>query len=732
MRIFIFLPVFLLVAIVARAESSFLKEFDNNYDLAGMDYLNTDCEVADVSDFTYQKDIATFTFTKGQFFFVRYLMGRPTTAFFVGEGRCDIEIPNPNEVQSLIWASGKPAVHEKFQVLFIRFADDLDTQLREKFSFRKDKLSWRDYNTVKQAQGEFFFNPVVMHEYDNYFELMRSLYERRADGYFWADFNRYSFTFDPNRPEEVIVSYEKEGGTISLTDGAVLARKEKGKTTNAQLSQIAYPLTTLSRIGTIEMEGLDGKAIKRADVEMKVLVNADSLRFVSLYLHRNLGLDSLFCNGRPTDIHRRVDFSFIGAILPEYHKKGDTLTFRFVYHGKNYFSPLPFVEDPSAATHNLTFIVPKGYNYIVPGRGEITMTGDGHQTFVVAPAEPMQTIQFQPIAGGYDTIPVVTGSGLTLNFLKSSNLSKSRNEHFVDDAIFRSTVTNAFDFMTTRLGQPNVLDLYVYPEEVNNLPGLIPVTQVMEIIDGTSGLNGVAAPSVARQWFGGMMRPATDREIWLLDGATDYLGLMSLTSTMDGGMFFGELQRRRNELFTELGMQHDMPLADGRRTSSLIRTIKGCWLMHQLRYLMYDTDKQSDRKFILFLRDLLTMVNTREYTNDDIQKLAEQHYGSSLDWFFNQWLYGIGLPECDVTYTMGQSETGSVVNVEVNTKKVGADFAAPVMMRVALADGTSVYARQTIKPGQTTFQLGPYASAPTEFVYNEFFSLLAKDNVKKK
>ena len=62
-----------------------------------------------------------------------------------------------------------------------------------------------------------------MHTYDNYFQLLRSVYERAEDGYFWIDFDRYVYSFDPNRPEEeVVVAYEHEGGDTEPTNGAVL------------------------------------------------------------------------------------------------------------------------------------------------------------------------------------------------------------------------------------------------------------------------------------------------------------------------------------------------------------------------------------------------------------------------------------------------------------------------------------------------------------------------------
>jgi len=68
----------------------------------------------------------------------------------------------------------------------------------------------------------------------------------------------------------------------------------------------------------------------------------------------------------------------------------------------------------------------------------------------------------------------------------------------------------------------------------------------------------------------------------------------------------------------------------------------------------------------------------------------------------------------------------------VETKGVGADFTTPVALRVVGADGDQTYLRETVSGTQTEFSLGPFASKPKEFVFNEFYSVLSKDKVKKK
>ncbi|HUV31708.1 MAG TPA: hypothetical protein VMY05_11560 [Acidobacteriota bacterium] len=720
------------LAAAVNGQSGFFEEFTANYDRLLTDLQRKPpAELAEISDFVYQKDIATFTFTKGKLYLLRHVQGRPTTAIFVGEGNARMDVPVHTERQSLLFCSGDSAVNQDFSVCFIHMADDFDLKVRERFAFEPTGLPWRDFENSKQ--GEFFFKPVVMHAYDNLFQLLRSHYERGEDGYFWADFDRYVFSYDPNRPEQVIIAYEHEGGDVVLTDGAVLQRMERGITEDSRVSDVQFPTTMLRREARLTMAGLDGKLVDEAEADIELSVTADSLRFVSLFLHYNLKLDSMHYQGRPVDYHRRGDFTFIGVILPQYVFKGDTIVFRLWYHGKDYGIPLPFVADQSPAPVHLTFNVPKGYNYIMPAMGELTDVGGGRMEFEVAPAEPYTNFQFQPYAAGFDTIPEVSDIGISVNFVKSGHLSKSRNRCFIPDEIYRPAVLGAFNFVTGRLGMPPAtFQVFVYPESTLAMPGLMEVSQVQCLQDETGGIHMVAGKAAARQWFGPLARPVTDREYWVLDAVPDYLSLMYVGDAMGYDVFFGEMGRRRNYVYTEVENNDDLPLASGRRMHSNNRTAKGAWILHMLRYLMYDLETRSDRTFLEFIRTLSGLANGRDFTNRDVVDLAEQAYGGSLDWFFHHWLYGRNLPEYKVEYSIDGGEDGYGISVDVATDGVGPEFRMPIIMRVQDVDGGSSYVRREVSGPTDRFTLGPFPTEPKELIFNEFFSVLSKDKVKKR
>jgi aminopeptidase N len=154
-------------------------------------------------------------------------------------------------------------------------------------------------------------------------------------------------------------------------------------------------------------------------------------------------------------------------------------------------------------------------------------------------------------------------------------------------------------------------------------------------------------------------------------------------------------------------------------------------MIHMLREMMYDLDKQSDRTFLKFLQELSSTVNNRQFNNADFIRVAEKYAGTDLDSFFALWLYGIGVPEYSVNYSIVPKESQWAVDVSVTVDKVSETFSMPVIIRIANEDGSNSFVRQTITGKQASFQLGPFAAKPKEIVFNEFASVLSKDKVSK-
>ncbi len=727
----------LICAAGAEAESEFFEKFKSDYRRLDMDLLNNDGEIAEIRGFVYKKDVATFNFVDGKIHLLRYVDGRPTTAIFIGEGHAEIDVPTHLGRMGLLCVAKDSTVSEDFDLVFIRMADDFDLKLKELFSFEPAQLDWKMFQPAKKAQGEIFFRPTIYQKYDTYFQLLRSVYERAEDGYFWADFNRYVFSFDPNRPEEVEIAYEKEGGDIMATIGASFQRQERPVYADAELSNIAYPTTLLSLEGDHRLTGLNGRRMESGEATARVLINADSLKYVSLFLQFNMNVDSIYFEGSSIDFMRRRDFNFFGVILPEYRYQGDTVDFTLWYRGTHFDHFMPYVENPAPAPYDVTFTVKKGYNYYMPGMSEVTRTDEGMDRFTSTSPHPFNTFYIHAYASLIDTIPVVSDMGITLNFIRSQEFTK-RNECFIPEDAYQASITGAFNYYTTILGGPiNTFYEYIIPEGFQSMPGMIKVPQVAcvraEPFASLGGLDAIAGISVAKQWYGSLLRPVSDRETWTTEAFPEYLSLLYLQHIQGDAhnYYYTNLIERKDSLLKQFETNEDMPLAAGSRITPTVRINKSVWLLHMLRFLLYDTETGSDQRFTKFIREAALTFNNKPYTNTDVIELAEKYYGEPLDWFAEKWLYGCGIPRYDVTYSIVERDGQYFIPVEVANKEGTPAVGLTVLLRAAIGGDESVFFRQKLSPRKSQFELGPFDSRPSELVFNEFYSILSRDNVKR-
>ncbi|RKX28508.1 MAG: hypothetical protein DRP47_04165 [Candidatus Zixiibacteriota bacterium] len=739
--------VFLIAATCVATD--FFEEFEANYKVLDQDLLNNMGEVAAVSNFVYQKDVSTFTLKEGTIHLLRYVHGRPTTAIFIGQGHASITIPSHTERQGLLKVAGDSTVDEDFEILFVRMADDFDLKLKEQFTFEQQQLDWKMFQPAKQAQGELFFKSNIHHPRDNYFQLLRSLYKRAQDGYFWADFNRWVFSYDPNRPECIEVAYEYQGGDILATVGAKFQQQENKVYDDLAMSNIPYATTIVSKTGDLYLSGTDGRRIDMASTTVKMAINADSLRFLSMYLQFNLNLDSVLYKEKRLNFIRRKTFEFFGLILPEYVYQGDTIELNCFYHGTNFDHFMPYVDNPAPCLHNLTFTVPKGYNYYMPGMSKSEKINGKQIRFTSSSPALYSKFFFHAYAGGIeDTIPVVSDIGMTLNFLSAKHIKK-RQQCYITHEKYRQSITDAFNYFSATFGPPpNTFVEYIIPEGFQSMPGMIKSPQLACVTEGgwaaLGGYDFISGNAVARQWFGSTMRPATNREKWTTEALPEYMCLMFLQSHIKGGTYYTNIYARRDSLYTAQGLGRDLPLVIGDRVNTFtdedsqddyletIRANKGIWMLHMLRFLMYDLETGSEVPFIKFLQRLFLLVNNKTYTNADIVALAEKYYGEKLDWLFDHWLYGVDFPTFKVTYSIEQRDGKFYMPIDVTTENVEVNYSQPVILRVKHGDGSSTFKRETISGTGTHLELGPYDIKPEKLVFNEFFSVLSRDDVTRK
>jgi len=257
------------------------------------------------------------------------------------------------------------------------------------------------------------------------------------------------------------------------------------------------------------------------------------------------------------------------------------------------------------------------------------------------------------------------------------------------------------------------------------------------------------ANTIAHQWWGGSVSPASKDDWWLGDGFARYSEAMYVENAAGAA----GLEEAVKDMSVGSLAYDTVPLSSASKLDlfsqefqSLV-TDKGAMILHMLRWVM------GEDKFLKTMRSFATQFAGKAASTDDFRTLAEQNYGDQLTWFFSQWLDSTGAPEFKVKYTVyrlgsdkGFRVTGEIaqdldlfrmpVDLKIDTdgktedkriEVVGTNspftvetFGRPRRIAVdpehhVLTNSVDVKLRASIMRGQALVQQGDLPGALTEF-----------------
>jgi len=156
------------------------------------------------------------------------------------------------------------------------------------------------------------------------------------------------------------------------------------------------------------------------------------------------------------------------------------------------------------------------------------------------------------------------------------------------------------------------------------------------------------ANTLAHQWWGASVSPASRNDWWVEDGFARY----SEARYIESAAGTGALQEAVKDMSVGALAYDSVPLSSASKLDlfspefqSLV-TDKGAMILHMLRWVV------GDQKFDQSMRDFYTQFQGKEATVDDFRAAVEKDYGEKLTWFFSQWLDSTGAPEFKTKYTV--------------------------------------------------------------------------------
>jgi aminopeptidase N len=225
----------------------------------------------------------------------------------------------------------------------------------------------------------------------------------------------------------------------------------------------------------------------------------------------------------------------------------------------------------------------------------------------------------------------------------------------------------------------------------------------------------------AHQWWGNIVTTNSYHHEWLMESLANYSAVMYLESRMGSKAIEKALDVYRRELLVTgpdgATAESQGPVVEGRRlessqvpgTANAVLYGKGTWIIHMLRRRM------GDANFGKMLAEMRRRYQWKTITTDEFRELCSGFMppGSSdrlLVDFFDQWVYGVGMPTLKLTYSVtGHKLTGAVTQTDAP-----ADFnvTIPVEIRVGTAKPVVKQIRTSDAPAKFTVDVsGPAAKA---------------------
>jgi len=253
-------------------------------------------------------------------------------------------------------------------------------------------------------------------------------------------------------------------------------------------------------------------------------------------------------------------------------------------------------------------------------------------------------------------------------FLTEPNQAKGKD--------FAVTVAREFEFMTDQFGaaESGRLDVVELPTDSVSA-AWAPEIVAIRPDRGTARL---LANTVAHQWWGSEVSPATLNDAWITNGMCRYAELMYLEDASGKTAFqtavtdveAGALAYDTEPL-TTLGRLD--PFSPQFQDMTLE---KGAMVFHMLRWEM------GDAVFTKFLRSLLSQYTDKSVRTANLQTVAEAQSNLNLTAFFSQWLDGTGAPEFTDNYSVFRLAKGKGFRTVGSISQDLDLFSMPVELRI--------------------------------------------------
>jgi aminopeptidase N len=168
---------------------------------------------------------------------------------------------------------------------------------------------------------------------------------------------------------------------------------------------------------------------------------------------------------------------------------------------------------------------------------------------------------------------------------------------------------------------------------------------------------------MAHSWWGDDITCATWSDIWLNEGFARYAEALWYEHLYGSGGLTGYMNAINRPNRWNYASVYVRDTTDVGNIFNLTVYDKGAWVLHMLRGLF------GDEMYFDMLAAYRQTFSGKVATTSDFQKVCEEVSAKTLDWFFDQWIYGAGLPNFEVNWQV-QRHSLALWRVDVTIRQI--------------------------------------------------------------
>jgi len=230
----------------------------------------------------------------------------------------------------------------------------------------------------------------------------------------------------------------------------------------------------------------------------------------------------------------------------------------------------------------------------------------------------------------------------------------------------------------------------------------------------------IVSHELAHSWFGNLVTCRNWAELWLNESFATFMEAAYREKMYGRNDYLRKIKADAKEYFDEesrMNRKHGLFNRLARPDGSIFDSVtyqKGSAVVHTLR------ETVGDRVFWKAINIYLNKHKFGNVESADLKAVFEDVSKKDLDWFFNQWVFGIGYPKLEVEYEYN-AETKKLKLTVKQTQKpedsTPSAFILPMDVEINTQNG-AVYQEIMITKRDETFSLRLNA-APTEIVFDK-------------